>query len=88
MILQFIHQLLRLHFLIVIDYWFGVFFVLGVVEERRGKQGTFLFAQQCAVTHCRGSSELFISGTCFITNKNRLLLKEMGNPYQHDADSL
>lgn len=70
MILQFIHQVLNLHFLIVIDHCF------------------FLFAQQCAVMHCRGSSELFISGTCFITNKNRLLLKEMGNPYQHDADSL
>lgn len=43
----------------------------------------FPVAQQCAVTDCRGSSDLFIIGTCFVTNKNRLLLSEMGNSYQH-----
>lgn len=83
--LQFIHQVSRPCFLAVIDH---CSFILEVLEEWRGKSSTFPFGQQSAVTHCRGSLELFISNTCFITNKNRLLWKEMGNPYQHDTDSL
>lgn len=81
MILQFIHQVLKLHFLIVIDY---CFFRTGSTGEIKREAGNFPVAQQCTVTDCRGSSDLVIIGTCFVTNKNRLLLNEMGNSYQHD----
>lgn len=52
--------------------------------EIKREAENFPVAQQYAVTDCRGSSDLFIIGTCFVTNKNRLLLNEMGNSYQRD----
>lgn len=65
-------------------YWLLLFFNTGSSGGIKREAKHFPVAQQCAVTDCRGSSDLFIIGTCFVTNKNRLLLKEMGNSYQHD----
>lgn len=60
------------------------FFSTGSSGEIKREAENYPVAQQYAVTDCRDSSDLFIIGTCFVTNKNRLLLNEMGNSYQHD----
>lgn len=62
--------------------------MLGLEEERRRNSSAFLLGQESAVTYRSGNSELFVSSTCFTTNKNRLLRKEMENSYQHNTDSL
>lgn len=60
------------------------FFSTETSGEIKREAENLAVALQCAVTDCRGSSDLFIIGICFVTNKNRLLLNEIGNSYQHD----
>lgn len=60
------------------------FFNTGSSGEIKREVENLAVALQCAVIDCRGSSDLFIIGTCFVTNKNRLLLNKIGNAYQHD----